>query len=624
MKKNLLSLFSLCCIAANSFAQPGTAAPTPPAKPASSVVSVYSGSFTNVAPVNTNPDWGQAGRAQATTLTVDGNEMLRYPNFNYQGIQFPNQNLNTMDTLHLDIWTPDCNEIDITIVANGGGERLIKKTLTLGAWNSINIPLSDYRSQTNFSTSQIFQFKFERLPKPGNTNLREIFVDNLYFFTDATLPTLSNFSIPTKAVGDAPFAITPPTSNSPGAFTYESSNTSVATISGDMITVVGGGTSIITAKQAAAAPFGAGNITANFIVTVPPPNVAAPNPPGRDAADVVSIFSGPFTPAATVSVAEWSPAGNTIKVVSAAGNDALELQTSGGTFTGFNLSNAINLTDMTFLHYDIWIAGTTQVGAVFNTTVSQHNGGHLTGQTTGYVHTNEIAQGQGGKWLSFDIPFSSFAPSLAAGAKNIVSQLVFTHVNSSSGGPIYMDNIYFYRPGVLPVKLTSFTAAAKANIVGLNWETATEVNNRGFGVERSSDGRTWSELTFVNASPSNVNGAKYSAVDIAPIQGMNFYRLRQTDLDGKFSFSSVRQVNFNGMADAISVYPNPSREFVNILVNPTSKKVDYSITNITGRSMKSGILLTNGTVNRVNVQGLPAGVYMLQIRDEKGDRKSVV
>jgi hypothetical protein len=542
--------------------------------------------------------------------------MLRYPNFNYQGIEFPAQNLNTMDTLHLDIWTPDCDTINITIVSNsGGGERLVGRRLNLNAWNSINIPLSAYRSQTNFPTNSIFQFKFERAPIGGASNLREIFVDNLYFFTDATLPTLSNFSIPAKMLGDAPFAITPPTSNSTGAFTYTSSNESVATISGDMITIVGGGSSIITATQAAAAPYATGSITTNLIVSVPPPNVAAPTPPGRAASDVVSIFSDAFASSATMNVAPWS--GNPADVVQAAGNNTLQVQTNG-VFVGFQLSNAINLTDMTYMHFDLWIGGNTQVGGVFNPKLSQHSGGHLTGETNFYEVNNPIAQGEEGKWISFDFPFSGFTNNLTGGPKNIISELIFTYPNLSAGGPIFLDNIYFYRPGILPVKLTSFTAIAKANIVGLNWETATEINNRGFGVERSSDGRTWSELTFVNASPTNVNGAKYSAVDLAPIQGMNFYRLRQTDLDGKFSFSSVKQVNFNGKSEAVSVYPNPSRGFVNVLVNPTSKNVNYTISNMTGISLQSGVLLSEGNVNKLNVQGLPAGVYMLQIRDEKG------
>lgn len=621
MKKIYLLFLSFCCLA-SAQAQPATNPDALPALTPSQVISIYSDNFyADLTGVNFNPNWGQSGFGAATTFTLSGNNMRYYPNMNYQGIDIrngvnPPQNVSSLETLQLDVWSSNCTSLDIFLVADNGTEKLINRSLTLNTWNRLQIPLADYAA-LGLPLSAIKEFKFVTVTPGSGAN---IYVDNIFFFTTATVPTLSNFSIPSKAVGDAPFAITPPTSNSSGAFTYESSNTSVATISGNMITIVGGGTSIITAKQAAAAPYGAGSITANFIVTVPPPNVAAPNPPARYSTDVVSIFSGPFTSAATVSIADWSPAGNTVQVVSAAGNDVLELTTSGGPFTGFNLSNALDLTDMTFLHYDIWIAGATQVGAVFNTTVSQHGGGHLTGQTTGYVHTNEIAQGQEGKWLSFEIPFSSFAPSLAAGAKNIISQIVFTHVNSSSGGPIYMDNIYFYRSGPLPVKLTSFTAVAKANIVGLNWETATEVNNRGFGVEKSIDGRTWSELTFVNASPSNVNGAKYSAVDQAPIQGMNFYRLRQTDLDGKFAYSAVRQVNFNGMADVISVYPNPSKGFVNVLVNPSSKKVNYSITNTTGRSLKSGILLTDGTVNKVNIQGLPAGVYMLQVTDENGTK----
>lgn len=622
MKKFLLLLIPICCIAAKSFAQPANnpASLTPLAP--SQVISIYTDNFyADLTGVNFNPNWGQSGFATATVFTLDGNNMRHYPNMNYQGIDLrngvnPPQNISSLETLHLDIWTTNVTSLDIFLVADNGTERAIRRSLTLNEWNRLQIPLSEYAA-IGLPLAAIKEFKFVTITPGSGAN---IFVDNIFFFTTATLPTLSNFSIPSKTVGDAPFAITPPTSNSAGAFSYTSSNESVATISGDIITVVGGGTSIITATQAADGSFGAGSITANFIVKVPPPNVAAPNPPGRAASDVVSLFSDAFTSAATLSVAEWSPAGNTVQVVSAAGNDALELQTSGGPFTGFNLSNAIDLREMTFLHFDIWIAGTSQIGAVFNTTVSQHNGGHLTGQTTGYVHTIELAQGQEGKWLSFDIPFSSFAPSLAAGDKNIVSQMVFTHVNSSSGGPIYMDNIYFYREGPLPVKWTSFTAAVKANTVVLNWETATEVNNRGFAVERSKDGRAWSDLTFVNTTAPNGGGSTYTSVDFSPLQGMNFYRLRQMDLDGKFSFSQVRQVNFNGNADAISVYPNPAKGTVNVLVDPTSKKVNYNITNAMGRSLKSGILLSEGNVNKLNLQGLPAGVYMLQVTDEKGTK----
>ena len=79
-------------------------------------------------------------------------------------------------------------------------------------------------------------------------------------------PTITNFSIPTKTYGDAPFTITQPTSNSPGAFSYSSSNLSVATISGDTITIVGAGTSIITATQAATVNFTSGTSQTTFLV----------------------------------------------------------------------------------------------------------------------------------------------------------------------------------------------------------------------------------------------------------------------------------------------------------------------------------------------------------------------
>ena len=88
----------------------------------------------------------------------------------------------------------------------------------------------------------------------------------------ALTPTvLSGFSIPTKTVGDSSFSITPPTTNSDGAFTYTSSDLSVATIDGTTITIVGAGTSTITASQAETATYTAETITASFQVNAPGP-----------------------------------------------------------------------------------------------------------------------------------------------------------------------------------------------------------------------------------------------------------------------------------------------------------------------------------------------------------------
>lgn len=178
---------------------------------------------------------------------------------------------------------------------------------------------------------------------------------------------------------------------------------------------------------------------------------SVPDLPSEDAVDVVSLFSDEYTSSATISIANFTPPGNTANIISAAGNNVYELGISGGPFHGFNLSEAVDLTNMENLHYDIWIEGSVQVGAVFNTTVSYHAGGHLTGQTTGYVDTNtDFADGDDGQWLSFDVPFSEFAPDMSMNPRDIISQIVFTHVNLSDVGPLYVDNIYFWREAVDP------------------------------------------------------------------------------------------------------------------------------------------------------------------------------
>ena len=179
---------------------------------------------------------------------------------------------------------------------------------------------------------------------------------------------------------------------------------------------------------------------------------SAPDVPTQEGADVISLFSDQYTSTQTLELADFTPEGNTATIIEAAGNNVYELVTSGGEFHGFNLSDAINLSNMENLHYDLWIAGTTQVGAIFNTTLSQHNGGHLTGQTAGYVDTNALAPGQEGQWLSFDIALddSEFSDLTDSARVDIISQIVLTSTNLSDTGPIYIDNFYFWRTPVDP------------------------------------------------------------------------------------------------------------------------------------------------------------------------------
>ena len=119
-------------------------------------------------------------------------------------------------------------------------------------------------------------------------------------------PVIGALTIPTATVGDAPFDLVDPTSDSPGSFSYTSSNTAVATITGNTVFVVGPGTTEITAIQAASPPFVSGQVKAELYVYDTPPATSAPDQPERNASDVISIFSNAYTNLAGTSIKqEW-------------------------------------------------------------------------------------------------------------------------------------------------------------------------------------------------------------------------------------------------------------------------------------------------------------------------------
>lgn len=152
-------------------------------------------------------------------------------------------------------------------------------------------------------------------------------------------PTLGTFTVPAKRMGSLPFLLTPPTSNSAGAFTYTSADPSIATISGSTVTVVGIGTTTITATQAADAGYGSRSVAATFTVSqLEPPTIGAFNVPSKMMGSVpfqitppTSNSGGAFSyTSSTTSVATIS--GSTITVVGAGTSTITATQASFGTF----------------------------------------------------------------------------------------------------------------------------------------------------------------------------------------------------------------------------------------------------------------------------------------------------
>ncbi len=121
----------------------------------------------------------------------------------------------------------------------------------------------------------------------------------------------------------------------------------------------------------------------------------------------------------------------------------------------------------------------------------------------------------------------------------------------------------------LPVTLVYFRAAYSEGQVKLNWATASEEDNDYFTVEKSKDGVEFTEVTRVKGA-GTVSGLRtYQSMDTQPYEGTSYYRLKQTDLDGKFTYSNIRSVNAGGSSRSASVFPNPVAQdgFVQVAVN---------------------------------------------------------
>lgn len=171
----------------------------------------------------------------------------------------------------------------------------------------------------------------------------------------------------------------------------------------------------------------------------------------------------------------------------------------------------------------------------------------------------------------------------------------------------------------LPVKLKDFSVKKEGSKVKLEWSTASEQNNDHFEVEKSADGRTWGNIAQVEGQGTSNETHSYSTYDNKPSASMNYYRIKQYDLDGKSTVSEVRSLKFDAGTNAVvTVSPNPTKGQVNFrLDNTSAKNVSLSLTNVNGKSVYRRIMKTvdAGTTYKLDLQQQPApGLYILNIQ----------
>ena len=162
---------------------------------------------------------------------------------------------------------------------------------------------------------------------------------------------------------------------------------------------------------------------------------------------------------------------------------------------------------------------------------------------------------------------------------------------------------------VVPVTLVAFNAARQNNTTLLEWSTSSETGNKLFELQHSTDGINFSKIGEVQAKlPANLPH-NYSAVHNAPVAGINYYRLKQVDINGGFRYSITITVSFNEELK-VSISPNPVKDLLHV-INLAAGEKEITIRDAAGKTIKR--VHTNSTTVDINVMELSAGTYFLTI-----------
>ena len=165
----------------------------------------------------------------------------------------------------------------------------------------------------------------------------------------------------------------------------------------------------------------------------------------------------------------------------------------------------------------------------------------------------------------------------------------------------------------LPVTLMNYTAELQnTGVAKLQWQTASESNNKEFIVSRSSDGKTFREIGRVPGSGNSALKKEYVFSDRNPVSGVNYYRLQQQDLDGKIEDLGVKTVTLSLDKDVVKIYPNPTADEL---------KVEFSaglynqleVVDLNGRVLQRMPLNTLLTQATISLHHQAAGIYFVRL-----------
>ncbi len=189
-----------------------------------------------------------------------------------------------------------------------------------------------------------------------------------------------------------------------------------------------------------------------------------------------------------------------------------------------------------------------------------------------------------------------------------VTTIVATDMSSATAGIISTDGITVQICNVstvLPITLLDFKASVEGNSIIFKWKTASEINSSYFQLEENIFGN-WGEICIVNAQGNSKNVVDYTYVYQTELYRDMFFRLKNVDIDGTFSYSNVIKVTPTTVE--IKLYPNPFKD--ELLIQ--GKFSSFSIYNVEGKE----VYKYDSSQIKYNLEGLTTGIYFLKIEGE--------
>ena len=170
----------------------------------------------------------------------------------------------------------------------------------------------------------------------------------------------------------------------------------------------------------------------------------------------------------------------------------------------------------------------------------------------------------------------------------------------------------------MPIALQSFSGKSRNKTAYLQWTTSSEQNNKGFDVEKTVDGIHFKSIGYVKGAGNSTTSRSYAFVD-SDFNQTTYYRLKQTDFDGQYSYSNtITLTSDNAKNNVAKAFPNPLSSNTPLSILPSldwSGDVSVQLTDVTGRVVYQQTKAIDGNILTVETSSLSNGLYFLQLKN---------